>query len=91
MCLRCDLSATYTPLTGLLHDAMLFRQEPSYRHYLAMLREKQTLLQQNEVRAKEQQQREQLARDRASGGATGSYALVYIVEIKLLQAALYYY
>lgn len=59
---------------GLLHDAMVYRHEPSYVHYLALLRERQAIEQQNEQRAKEQQARDESARARAgvSGGTNGT-------------------
>ena len=53
---------------GLLHDSMVFRQEPSYSQYLTQWKENQLILEQNEVRKREQQARE----DRMKGKSTSS-------------------
>jgi len=63
---------------------MVFRHEPSYTHYLDQLKENQLIMQQNEVRKREQQAREDRMKGKSvvnnnetnsSGGATGTFAL----------------
>ncbi len=69
---------------GLLHDSMVYRHEPTYTHYLAQLKENQLIMQQNEVRKREQQAREDRMKGKSvvnnnetsgSGGATGTFAM----------------